>query len=606
MGIYRIVTISKTVLLLSLFFVLANNAYAEQTDRVVRIGIYNNPPLVFRNSEGDPKGLFIDILNEIASQKGWKPEFIFDTFSSSLNQLRKNELDLLAAIAHTEERDKFLDFSKEIVCILWGTVYVQPDSEIQTILDLDGKKIAVMKKGIFGKKFKKLCNDFNIKCVIQETSSQSESLTLLKENKVDAAIFNNAFKEVYNESGIRKTSIIYSPLKICFAVNKDKNADLLDNVDSLLKKWKETGDSIYYQVLKRWLGVIEVPKKVIPNWLFFTLISFGGLLILAFVLSWTLQRQIAERKQVEKTLRKTTHDLIERAKELNCLYGIAELVARENISLDKICQGTVDLIPPSMQYPEITCARLILYEQVYQTDNLKETEWKQSRDIFVKNKHVGVLDIYYLEEMEESFEGPFLKEEMDLINIIAQRLGDIIGTKQAEELLQKSEKRLSLALVVGNVGMWDWDISTGELIWSDETYKIFGFFPGECKPSFELLLDMVHADDKDQLEQTIETAQYHEQYDTDCRIILRDGRTRVVNTHGEITFDAEDRPLRMIGTFQDITERKKMETEMSQNINDLERFSSMAVGREEQMIELKKEVNNLLKKSGRDKKYKIV
>ncbi|MCP4723546.1 MAG: LuxR family transcriptional regulator, partial [bacterium] len=104
--------------------------------------------------------------------------------------------------------------------------------------------------------------------------------------------------------------------------------------------------------------------------------------------------EIAERKQTETELKKTTHDLGERMKELKCLYGISELFVSKDIDLNSILQGTVELIPPSWQYPEITCARIILHDQKYQTDNFKETLWKQSGDIFVKGERAGTVDIY--------------------------------------------------------------------------------------------------------------------------------------------------------------------------------------------------------------------
>ena len=68
------------------------------------------------------------------------------------------------------------------------------------------------------------------------------------------------------------------------------------------------------------------------------------------------QAKTAKRKQAEEALRKRTHDLGERVKELKCLYGISNLVHRPDISLEEMPQGTVDLIPPGWQYPEVTCA----------------------------------------------------------------------------------------------------------------------------------------------------------------------------------------------------------------------------------------------------------
>ncbi len=148
---------------------------------------------------------------------------------------------------------------------------------------------------------------------------------------------------------------------------------------------------------------------------------------------------------IETRLRGLTHDLIERIKELNCLYGISRLVEKENTSLDDILQGVVDLIPPAWQYPEVTCARIRLKDQVIQTNNFQEANWKQSDTITVNGKNAGTLEVFYIEERPSSYEGPFLKEERDLIHGITERLGHIIESRIDGAALKKSysrEKRL--------------------------------------------------------------------------------------------------------------------------------------------------------------------
>ena len=85
----------------------------------------------------------------------------------------------------------------------------------------------------------------------------------------------------------------------------------------------------------------------------------------------------------EQSLEKKTHVLGERVKELNCLYGLSALVQEEHISLQGVLESGVKLIPPAWQYPEITCARILLGAQVFKTRNFKETHWKLASDIVV-------------------------------------------------------------------------------------------------------------------------------------------------------------------------------------------------------------------------------
>jgi signal transduction histidine kinase len=156
---------------------------------------------------------------------------------------------------------------------------------------------------------------------------------------------------------------------------------------------------------------------------------------IAPVLHARLQRDNHENNLIrtDQLLRQRTRYLSERVKELNCLYGISDLVVKPGISLNEIFQGVVDFIPQSWQHPEITCARIILKGQEFTTKNFKDSIWKQTCDINIHGETVGKLEVYYLEQKPESQEGPFLAEERLLINAIAERLEWIIERQQAEE-----------------------------------------------------------------------------------------------------------------------------------------------------------------------------
>ncbi len=155
------------------------------------------------------------------------------------------------------------------------------------------------------------------------------------------------------------------------------------------------------------------------------------------------QLKISEQKnkRVKDALQKKTHALAERIKELNCLYAISNLVEKYPISLDKILCGIVDIIPSAWQYPQITCAKISVDQQIYKTANYTETPWKQSSGIFVHGKMEGSLEVCYVEEQPECDEGPFLKEERNLLNAVAKHIGEIIERKNLEkEVLEISER----------------------------------------------------------------------------------------------------------------------------------------------------------------------
>jgi PAS domain S-box-containing protein len=144
-------------------------------------------------------------------------------------------------------------------------------------------------------------------------------------------------------------------------------------------------------------------------------------------------------KRAEEALKKKTHDLRERVKELNCLYGTTRLIVEPECTLEEVFQGTVDLIHQSWQYPEITCARIIFEGKEFKTLNWKESEWKQSTDFTTEKGKRGVIEVAYLEQKPEIVEGPFLGEERQLIDGLARILEDFIERKSAENALRESE-----------------------------------------------------------------------------------------------------------------------------------------------------------------------
>ncbi len=154
----------------------------------------------------------------------------------------------------------------------------------------------------------------------------------------------------------------------------------------------------------------------------------------------TIARNITERKVVELELKKSEHNLRERVKELTCLYELSKLVESLDYSLKEILQGTLDLIPPAWQFPEITCARISFYGQEFKTKNFKETTWKQKADIKRINEIIGTIEVYYLKNMPIFDEGPFLKEERNLINACAEILGRYFERNEAEEKINNLAK----------------------------------------------------------------------------------------------------------------------------------------------------------------------
>jgi signal transduction histidine kinase len=146
-------------------------------------------------------------------------------------------------------------------------------------------------------------------------------------------------------------------------------------------------------------------------------------------------RDITERKRAE-------HQITQRMKELRAFYGVAEIVEREGITQDELYRECANILAKSWQYPEISCARIVMGDSEFRTKNFMESAWKQSAPVKVYGKLVGRIEVGYLEKRSDEDEGPFLKEERLLINAFAERIGHITERKQVEEDVRRLNEEL--------------------------------------------------------------------------------------------------------------------------------------------------------------------
>ena len=146
----------------------------------------------------------------------------------------------------------------------------------------------------------------------------------------------------------------------------------------------------------------------------------------------SISRNLTDLKRNEKELKQLTHNLQERLKELNCLYGISRIRERHDYSLDEILQEIVDIIPAALQYPEIAVARIRFDTYAHSTPNFQPSPWMLTRDVLVNGEPVCSLEVGYLKEKAEWKGQPFLHEERMLIGVIAERVSNIVEREWAE------------------------------------------------------------------------------------------------------------------------------------------------------------------------------
>jgi PAS domain S-box-containing protein len=152
---------------------------------------------------------------------------------------------------------------------------------------------------------------------------------------------------------------------------------------------------------------------------------------------------------------------------------------------------------------------------------------------------------------------------------VARRTGELADSNAAlrremgrreetESALRASEQRLLEAQAVAHIGSWEWDIARNQVWWSDELCRIYGV-PGEA-PSYEGFLERVHPEDRALVQQIVGRAfEDHQPFAYEHRIVRADGAVRTLAASGRVVTDGRGRPVRMLGTGQDISERKQAE-----------------------------------------------
>ena len=124
--------------------------------------------------------------------------------------------------------------------------------------------------------------------------------------------------------------------------------------------------------------------------------------------------------------------LRERAKELRCIYDVSAALPRRNEPPQVVFRWVLDAIPPAWQYPEDTTARIEYLGRTHALPDFMDTPWRLRSPISVWRTSLGAIEVHYKREKAVAWEGPFLREERELLDNIAHRIGEYLEWKQRE------------------------------------------------------------------------------------------------------------------------------------------------------------------------------
>jgi PAS domain S-box-containing protein len=337
---------------------------------------------------------------------------------------------------------------------------------------------------------------------------------------------------------------IFSSLREAGAdVKEDELAQIRQRCEEVF----DTGQSCEFEV--------TVPMPTGPRFYsvrFFPELDLNGSVINVLGIA----RDMTERKQAEEALKKSQHRLEEAQRIAHVGHWERDLKTGLITWSDEIYR-ILGLPPPENDSPPTEWQHMI------------HSEDRERVSLVIEEAQRGVrrYDVEY-RIVRPDGEVRFLHSQGDIIRDeqgrpvrafgIAQ---DITERKQAEEKLKQSEGQLAEAQQIARVGSWNWDLQSNALNWSGELYRVFGVDPQTFNPAYEaVVMESIHAEDRALVRGVIESSlKTQEPFSFYYRIHRPDGEERVIHARGDVVSDEHGTPIRMFGTAQDVTERKKAE-----------------------------------------------
>jgi len=133
-----------------------------------------------------------------------------------------------------------------------------------------------------------------------------------------------------------------------------------------------------------------------------------------------------EKRSADSSLQRIIEDLNERAKELNCLYHIEEILRDRDADLEQAAGRMIEVMPSGWQYTQLCRIRIVVDSREFTSKDFSETPWSQSAPVIINEEEVGKIEVFYIEEVGAGTHSPFLKEEQKLLNTIADRFGHFL------------------------------------------------------------------------------------------------------------------------------------------------------------------------------------
>ncbi len=282
----------RSILLAWLLCLLPFSVACAAPERIpVRVGVFDNPPIVGTASGVAPEGIAIDMIRWVAEREGWQVTYVADSFDRLVSRLEKGEIDLLVGVAYSEERARRFQFTRENLLGNWGMVFRHAQADIASLPDLKGKRVALMRGSTHSQALVQLAEQFEAPFTPVYVDTYPQVLEAIVERRAEAGAVNRVFAALHaHTQDVVATAIVYNPIYVHYAAPQQANPALLAALDRHLAALKADPESAYYESLRKWLEA--APAHRYPSWLPWVAGAAGGLLGLALAIAAFLRHQV--------------------------------------------------------------------------------------------------------------------------------------------------------------------------------------------------------------------------------------------------------------------------------------------------------------------------
>jgi PAS domain S-box-containing protein len=326
---------------------------------------------------------------------------------------------------------------------------------------------------------------------------------------------------------------------------------------------------------------VEANVKMLPD---------GRLLAIA--------RDITERTKAWKENERIRYLLNERIKELTTLYRAGQILQSKNKPNETILKELVGIIPQGWQYPEVAAARIVIGKSEFTTPNFLDGPHKQNTRFELPGGESCIVEVAYLEDRPGESEGPFLSEERNLINMLAEMLRIYFINRSASEQLLR-EKNLSDSVINSLPGVFYFYDQNGKFLrWNTRFETVTKYSAEEISQMHPL--DFFEGPDKQIIKTKIKEVFEKGSSNVEAFFVAKD-KSRVPYYFTGVSIEIDGQPY-LLGTGIDITERRKVEDELrvsrenlKRSYEDVRRLASNIENiREEEKIKIAREIHDEL------------